>query len=170
MSEIIKVEGLRATAENLATMTKRIQANISRASLRAAARVLVKAVKAASGTTYNEQDGLIRKGFAAGVGRTQTSGTFQYASVFQRAQPGVVPLTKSGRKARSGKFGVKKAGATAYWWRMLEGGTRTGISPRPWIGPAVQGASAQAVEAFRDRMKERIDREAEGLPNTRGKP
>ena len=174
MSMIIKVEGLRAVGENLMEMSRRIQNNISRVSLRAAARVLTIAIKAKSGTTYKPETGLVKRGFSAGVARTKTSGTMQYASVFQRQQK--IPTKTAAGRVAAAKFakrnsrGAVPEKALAYWWRFLEGGTKRGLTARPWIRPAVSAASGEAVEAFRDTMKKRIDQEANSLPSTRGKP
>jgi hypothetical protein len=164
----VKVEGLRATAENMREMTRRIQVNITRTSLRATAKVLAAAIKKASGTTYTERDGLIRKGISAGVARTQP-GAIQYASVFQRAGTAEMRAYRAAKKAAAKGTKVRRPGALAYWWRFIEGGTKK-MPARPWAVAAAGGATRSATEAFRDTMRERIDREVATLPSTRGRP
>lgn len=176
MPVTVHVEGLKATAQNLLTMSTRIQRNVGRTALRAAANVLVRKIKSDSGSTYKTITGMIRKGFSAGVGKVQP-GDVQYASVFQRKQM-ISTKTAKGRIAarkltRPGKSAPPKK-ATAYWWRFLEFGTRARkrgrVMARPWVEPAASAVAGQAVEAFRDNMAKRVDEETKSLPSTRGKP
>lgn len=173
-----KVEGLRAVASNLREMSKRIQANIARTSLRAAARVLVRAAKSKTYSTFDRETGLVQRGLTAGVARTNTQSTKQFASVFERQQK-IPTRTAAGRLAsarlgKRNKSGTAPMKAKAFWWRYLEFGTgsrkgKGAIRARPWIGPASTASASEAVEAFRDSMKQRIAEEAATLPSTRGK-
>lgn len=171
----VKVEGLRATAQNLLVFNQRIQKNIGRTALRAAANTLGKRIKADSGTTYKSITGMVKRGFSTGIAKVQP-GEIQYASVYQRKQ-NISTKTAAGKLAahkltRRGKAAPPKK-ALAYWWRFLEFGTkprkRGSGPPLPWIEPAAKAVAGQAVEAFRDNMRRRIDQESSSLPTTRGK-
>jgi hypothetical protein len=59
-----------------------------------------------------------------------------------------------------------KKGLSPFYWWLLERGTKRGISPRPWIGPALDATSTQALDAFAAKLSHDLDEACAKLPPT----
>lgn len=186
----IEVRGLKKAAENLHIIGSIGGKALSRDALRDGARIIVRALKAATYQNFQRRTGAIKAGFAARVAQDFKSGLLRGYVV----QMG----TALALRAKKTKRGKPQTEGVAYWWRFLEFGTqgrrtartpkflRKGrmargkrqlrafarysaakslgdITPRNWVRPAFGGSAAGAIETFGKSFRTRIEAEVGNL-------
>lgn len=153
------IVGGRELADLLATLPLKIEKNITRTALRAGAKVYLDEVRA----TIPSDTGALRKS----------------ARITTR-------MAKGGKASASVKVGNK----VAYYAQMVEFGTRAhtikappgsamnvngrdyktvdhpGSAPRPFMRPAAEAKFEEAIEAFRQKIRERLTIQGINTPDT----
>lgn len=125
----MEVVGLDQAAKNLDTLTGQIKSNIGRASLRAAAQLIVKRLVQTTYSTFQKRSGAINAGWAVRVGE-HLKGDVLSSVIVEKPQAvsGFAgQLSKAQRrraKAAADRNRVSKQQGVAYWWRFLEFGTQ----------------------------------------------
>lgn len=152
MSEI-KVSGLSDLQRFLDQLPAKIEANILRSALRAAAKPI--ADEAKQNVPVGEPTDTAKRRYRVYSGALRDS--IRISARTDRRNGNVTASVKAGGK-------VRKTGADVFYANFLEFGTRAhggesenpGISPRPFMRPAIDSQSEAAVVAAGEYIKKRL--------------
>jgi hypothetical protein len=161
------LKGLRGCQENLEKLAAELQHKLIAKALRAAVAVVAARVAA---TTYGPGRKRISGALLAGQ---KTFAKVRGNDVVAALIAGRVSNTKPILRLQSAMTKRQRAHATGkgsspfYWW-YLERGThgRNRISPRPWVGPALDATALQALDAFAGTLARDLDKACAELPPT----
>lgn len=160
-----EVHGLRGVQENLDTLAVELQRKLIAKALRVAAAVVLARTQS---TTYGPGRKRITGALLAGQ---KTFAKVDGDNIFSAIIAGRVNTTRpilrlrSAMTKRQRAMSGKKGFSPFYWW-LLEHGTKRGISPRPWVGPALDATASQALDAFAATLSKQLDEACARLPPT----
>ena len=156
-TETVRIEGLAELARALRELPERVAKNGLRVSVYAGAKVIrdearLRAPKAAQSLGLGQPPpGTLKRSVIMKQVPELSSQTRQTFFV----------LVRHGKKYRKqGKKG--NLSQDAWYWRFLEFGTRK-MRARPFLRPALEAKRREAVQAMKERLAERIEREAKAL-------
>ena len=156
-TESVRIEGLAELARALRELPERVAKNGLRVSVYAGAKVIrdearLRAPKAAQSLGLGQPPpGTLKRSVIMKQVPELSSQTRQTFFV----------LVRHGKKYRNqGKKG--NLSQDAWYWRFLEFGTRK-MRARPFLRPALEAKRREAVQAMKERLAERIEREAKAL-------
>lgn len=157
--------GLKGCQDNLDRLSIELRRKLIAKALRAAVAVVVARTRA---TTYGPGRQRITGALLAGQKTfAKVRGNDAFAAIIAGRVTGTKPILRlrSAMTKRQLAMSGKKGSSPFYWW-LLERGTRRGISPRPWIGPALDATATQALDAFAGTLSHELDAACAQLPPT----
>lgn len=172
----IRVLGISQAVANLRTMADALQVRVTRKAVRAATTVILKQIKA---TTYNaprdRRTGLL--GRSLGLTISTRKAGWVVGKIIMRPVDvtGKSRVAQHVRRLKKAKLGNATEMA-AYYWRFLEKGTkkrstkgganRGSVPAMPWVVPAFDAKSTEALDVFSKVFNRETEAEAKKL-NTR---
>lgn len=169
----MRVVGIAKAVENLRLMGDAITKRVTRKAVRQATRVIMLQIKQ---TTYSgdrqRRTGLLGRSIGMAVS-TKLRG-FVVGKVVARPVDvtGKSKVAQAVRRARKAKLN-NATETTAFYWRFLEKGTkarstqgganRGSVSPRPWVVPAFNARSSEAIDVFAKIFNRETEAEARKL-------
>lgn len=180
----VKTTGLKASAANLATLSRVLQDQVTKDATRPATVVLKNAVAGSIYRGLQERSGLMGRGLYVTVGKNRGQDRITgYVGERQVGTGGKSALAKvaanaAGRHRRTNGTIAEKFGA--FYWRFLEfstenrttkSGANRGKPPATGnVRDAFSSAGVSAVEKFRSVFIDRTNEEVAKLPSTKGVP
>jgi len=143
----IKVEGLRQLGQAMRTLSADVNKKIARAATGAGAQVVKKAVKAAVRDPRADEAYKVE-------GTTVQPGNISRNVVAKALKPHEAGMTSMHIVTVRGK---KKHGYASRIGALQEFGT-VNMPANPFMRPGFEGSKTQAVEAIKNRLKQRIDK------------
>lgn len=140
MTATVKLQGFAELAAKLKELPQNISKNALRAGVSAGAVVIKNEAK----RSVPVDTGTLKRAIYHKQAREQSN---QYKQVF-------IVGVKSGKRYQ--KVGKKQRNFDAFYWRFIEFGTRF-ISARPFLRPAFEKKKFEAIEAIKNKLKQRID-------------
>lgn len=157
MTTEFQVKGLKELQRFLDTLPAKVEANIMRGALRAGAKPILESARSSAPVGEPSENG--RKKYNHYVGALRDS--FRVSGRINSRKGEVTVSVKAGGK-------VKKTGADVFYAHMVEFGTKPhairkggkvshpGTSPRPFMRPALDSKSGEAVVAAGNYIKRRL--------------
>lgn len=146
----INVTGLKELAQFLDELPAKIQKNIMRGALRAGMKVVQEEAK--STAAFADKTGQLRAGLKIG---TKSKGGAVTASLSAKGKHGYIArFIEYGVKTHTIK--AKNGGALAFGGGVFQSVDHPGISPHPFLRPALDGQAQNAVIATAEYMKDRL--------------
>ncbi len=156
-TEIVQIKGLAELGRALRELPDRVAKNDLRGSVYAGAKVI------------RDEARLRAPRAAQSLGPNQPPPGTLKRSVIMKHVPELSGLTRQtffvlvrhGKKYRKqGKKGTLSQ--DAWYWRFIEFGTRK-MRARPFLRPALEAKRREAAQAMKERLAERVEREAKAL-------
>lgn len=149
MAETVKVEGLSDLKKAIAELTGDLKRKVIRAALRDAAKPMQRAAVVAAP--------MLKKDHPHRLPGTLKKSIVTKASKRFRGQNGEIGvyISVAKRKRLGGKAGARNP-FDPFYWRFLEFGTKK-MSARPFLKPAFEANTHNAIQIFQARLKTRID-------------
>lgn len=180
----IQTTGLRATAQNLATLSVALGDQVVKDAARPATTVLKDAVAGSIYRGLTEQSGLLRSGLYVTIGKNRGQDRITgYVGERQVGTGGKSALAKVAHAAASRHRRANGSIADrfgAFYWRFLEfstekrvtkSGANRGKPPATGnVRDAFSAAGVSAIETFRTVFIDRTNEEVSKLPSTKGVP
>lgn len=153
----INIKGLSELQRFLDALPAKIETNIIRGALRAGAREIMNEARLNAPIGEPSESGIKKYNLYPGALRD----SIRLSVRLDRRNNQVVASVKAGGK-------VKKTGANVYYAHMVEFGTRhhslrkggdathPGVSPRPFMRPALDAKAGQSVVAAGEYIKKRL--------------
>lgn len=151
----IKLTGFKELGERLKDLGPKVARRGLRATAYAGARVIRN--KAKQTTAWQDRSGLLRKNIvvAENRGRNIPERQATYSVRVRNAKSQKYANTKLNRRLR--RVGKRhKVEGTAFYGKFLEYGTSR-MSARPWLRPAFDSSTTEAIEAMRVRLGEAVE-------------
>lgn len=173
-SEGFRVLGVKQAVDNLRAMSFAIAQRVTRKAVRASTRVIATQVKA---TTYtgnrHKRTGLLGRSLSMTVS-AKKSGEITGKIIARPVDvTGKTKVAQHVRRAKKAKLG-NATEMPAFYWKFLEKGTdrrttsgganRGRVSARPWVVPAFDAKSGEALDTFATIFNRETEDEARKLP------
>ena len=161
MATDIKVKGLAELQQYLNSLSPKLESNVIRGALRAAAKHIAEAAR--KNAPVGEPSELAKRRYKVYAGALRDS--IRVGARIDRRNGQVVAYIRAGGR-------IKKNGAIPFYAHFLEYGVRPhsltkggkgdnnhpGISPRPYMRPALDAEAKNAVIAAGEYIKKRLSR------------
>ncbi|HKV17354.1 MAG TPA: HK97-gp10 family putative phage morphogenesis protein [Reyranella sp.] len=168
-----RVVGISKAVANLKQLGDAIASRVTRKAVRAATRVIMLQVKR---TTYSgdrdRRTGLLGRSLSMTVSAKQGKAIVGKVVMRPVDVTGKSKVAQNVRRARKAKLG-NATQMTAFYWRFLEKGTKTRatqsganrgrVMPSPWVVPAFDAKSGEAIDVFAKIFNRETDAEARKL-------